>query len=129
MNIKSKQRGITFLGLVLYMGLIAFFVATGLTLYPLYYEKFEIISSIETVSNRPDAAKLSPSEVRKYFMRNMAMTNSKRFSPKNIKNHVKVIKGKKGEPNKVRIQYEAENNLYQDLYFVLNVEETRDLGE
>lgn len=128
MNIKSKQRGITFLGFIILMAVLAFFVATALAIYPLYYEKYQVVASLETVVNRPDADKLSTSEVRKYFMRGIALTNIKRFNKGVVNEHLKVLKAKKGQPKQVRLKYEARNNYFKDLYFVLDVEEYRPLG-
>lgn len=128
MNLKQKQSGLTFIGFVIIMALIAFFVGVGLKLYPLYYEKIQVISAMETVTNRPDAAKLSPTDVRKYFMRNIALTNITRFDKGEVKKLVKVIKGKKGEPNQIRVKYESESELLDDLSVIMYFEEYRPLG-
>ena len=131
MNNRRSQRGITFIGFCIVMGLIAFFVGLTLKLYPLYYEKFQIKSAMESVVVRPDAADLSPAEVRKFFMKNIALTNIKRFSggDKVVRQYVKIIKGKKGEPNKIRVEYEARNNAFKDLWFVLEFSEEMPLGD
>ncbi len=128
MHLKSKQQGMSFLGIVFLILVFVVFGALGLRLYPLYYDKFQIISAMQSVTERADAADLTPSQVRSYFMRNIEITNIRRFTDANIKQHLKILKGKKGEPNQMKLKYEAENKFFADIYFNLKFEETMPLG-
>lgn len=128
MHLKSKQQGMSFLGIVFLILVLVVFGALGLRLYPLYYEKFQIISAMKSVAERSDAADLTPSQVRTYFMRNIQITNIRRFTDANLKQYLKVLKGKKDQPNQMRLTYDAENKFFADIYFNLKFNETMPLG-
>lgn len=115
-----RQSGITFWGLCFVLFFIGVLVLFTLRAFPLYNEKFQIMSAINSIVDRPDASKLSESDVRKYFMRNIQITNIDRFNDRNVKDHVTVIKPKnRGEPRIMHVQYEARNDLFSDLDLVL----------
>lgn len=115
-----RQSGITFWGLCFVLFFIGVLVLFTLRAFPLYNEKFQVLSAIDSVVSRPDASKLSDADVRKYFMRNIQVTNIDRFNDRNIRDHVTVIKPKnKREPRIMHVQYEARNDLFSDLDLIL----------
>lgn len=115
-----KQAGITFWGLCFVLFFIGVLVLFTLRAFPLYNEKFQVMSAIDSVVNRPDASDLSEADVRKYFLRNIQVTNIDRFSSRNIKDYVNVIKPKSaGEPRIMHVQFEARNDLFSDLDLVM----------
>ena len=128
MNCLKKQQGLSFLGFVFLILVLIVFGALLLRLYPLYYEKFQIISAMKTVTERADAADLTPTQVRTYFMRNIEITNIRRFTDHNLKQYLKVLKGKKGQPNQMKLTYTSENKFFQDIYFTIKFDETMPLG-
>lgn len=119
-NMIKKQRGIGAAGWLTILGLIAFFVLLGLRLFPLYNEKMITVSAMNSVANRPDAAKLSKKDVVKYFLRNVQVGGSQRFDDAYAKDHVKIVKPKKrGEPRMLVVDFEARSEFFQDVQFVL----------
>ena len=123
-----KQKGITFIGLCFVLAFIAIVVLFVLRAFPLYNEKFQITAAINSVVSRPDAPELSETDVRKYFMRNIQITNIERFTDQNIKDHVEIIKSKKkGEPKLLHVHYEARNKLFSDLNLLLVFDKTAPL--
>ncbi len=126
-NKRSTQSGLTFMGFIFIIMILVLVGALVLRIYPLYYEKFQVINSMKTVSARPDASTLTAGQVRTYFLKNIEITNIRRFDG-TVKEHVKVLKGKKGEPNKIRVRYNAENVFFRDLFFTLKFDETMPLG-
>ncbi len=125
----TKQQGLTFIGLVFVLGFIAIVVLFGLRAFPLYNEKFQVISAMKSVATRPDATELSTKDVRKYFMRSMQVTNITLFTSKNIKDHLQVIKPKKrGEPKIMQLSYESRNKLFSDLNLMMSFDQKMPLS-
>ena len=115
-----KQSGITTIGLMIVFALIAGIVIIVLRLFPLYNEKFQIVSALNTVVSRPDAGDLTTKTAGKAFMKGIAVTNINRFDRYNLKEHLVVRKPKKkGEPKMLHMQYESRNKFFADIQFVL----------
>ena len=72
-NMRNKQHGIGFMGWSCILGAFAFFVLIGLRIFPLYNEKLIVINAMESVVNRPEAAKLSMSSQIKRRKKNIYM--------------------------------------------------------
>ncbi len=130
MNIsRNKQYGIGFLGWSCILGVVAFFVLIILRLYPLYNEKFVVISSMNAVANRPEAAKMPTKEVRKLFLRNMEISsNTVRFTDDSVKKLVKVTTDKKTKKRYIKVAYEGRNVFLKDIFFLLEFDHTVELG-
>ena len=115
-----KQSGMTAVGILLILVVLAGAVTIVLRLFPLYNEKFQVVSALNTVVSQPDAAKFTTKKAGKSFMTSMAITNIERFTDGNIKNHLVVIKPKKsGQPRVLHLHYEARNKFFADIEFVL----------
>lgn len=124
----SRQSGITFWGLMFVLVFIGLVVLFTLRAFPLYNEKFQVISAIDSVTSRPDASELSNAEVKKYFLRNVQISNVRRFSSNNIDDYVEIIKPeKRSDPKKIRVRYESRNVLFSDLYLLMNFDVTKPL--
>ena len=119
-NMINNQRGVTFIGWLVILALVGFFVLLTMRLIPLYNEKMGVISSMNAVASRTDAGKLSTFEVQKYFLRNADINGIRRFMDRNVRDHVTVERGvNKGDPKLMRVQYESRNKFFYDLEFVL----------
>ena len=64
MQTLKTQRGMTAIGWIIVLGLIAFFVLLALRLTPGYLEYFSVASSIESLENEPGITEKSPPEIR-----------------------------------------------------------------
>ena len=117
----NRQTGLTFIGLVFVLGIIALIVIFVLRAFPLYNEKYQIEAAMETVAAQPDADKKTVAEIRRSFENALAVTNIRRFYDENyMKAHVNLEKPKaRGEPPMFHIQYEATNTLFGDLHLLL----------
>ena len=116
------QQGITLGGLIVVLSFIAILVTFTLRAFPLYNEKMQIVSAMNSVVSKPDAAGMSESEIQKTFLRNIEATTSiQRFTDKNIKDYVQVIKPvKKGDPKVLQVAYQSTNVLFQDLKLMMD---------
>ena len=125
-HVSRTQHGLTLGGLIIVLGFIAVLVTFAVRAFPLYNEKMQIVSALNSVANQPDAATLSENEVRQRFLRNLtATTNINRFHDRNIKDHLKVVRGKSAsEPKKsIHFVYEARNKLVADLQLLLEFDQ------
>lgn len=59
----QKQKGMTAIGWLIVLGLIAFFVLTALRLIPMYLEFGKVNSVLESVANEPGLAGKTKSEI------------------------------------------------------------------
>jgi len=126
---RNKQYGIGFLGWSCILAVIAFFVLIILRIYPLYNEKFIVISSMHAVANRPEAAKMPTNDVRKFFLRNMEVSsNTVRFTDDSVKKLVKVTTDKKTKKRYINVAYEGRNIFLKDIFFLLVFDHTVELG-
>jgi len=117
-NMRNKQNGIGFVGWCSILGILAFFVLLTLRVMPLYSEKFQIITAMESVANKPKAKGMSITDLRKLFQKNIdATTNSTRFNTLTIKNLVKVVKDKKTKKRYLHVAYDGRNVFVKDLEF------------
>ncbi len=58
-----RQRGMTTIGLVLVLAMIAFFVLIGLKLYPIYYDSFKVGAALDSLKADPTLAGKTSAEV------------------------------------------------------------------
>lgn len=119
-NFVRKQDGITGIGIIFVLAVLAGVVLIVLRLFPLYNEKFEVVATLNTVVSQPDAAKFTTSSAGRAFMKAIGVTTVNRFDDRTIKENLKIIKPKKkGEPRVLHFQYEARNTFFADIEFVL----------
>lgn len=73
MRTKSMQRGMGFWGLLMVMGLIAFFTILGLKLLPPYIQYGKVKTALENVGKQPDAGNLERGEIKAALDRRFAI--------------------------------------------------------
>jgi type II secretory pathway pseudopilin PulG len=124
----NAEQGMTLIGFIMVIALIAFFALIVLRLFPLYNESFSATQSLTSVANAPEAAKLSDQDIRKIFLRNAQINGLSRFSEKNIKEYLTINKPETAGGNKtVTLQYEGRNKLFGNLEIVLVYDKTMEL--
>ena len=128
-NIMKKQDGITGIGIIFVLAVLAGVVLIVLRLLPLYNEKFEVTATLNTVASQPDAPKYTTTTAGNAFMRAIGTTTVNRFDDRTIKNHLKILKPKKkGQPRMMHFQYEARNKFVADIEFLLVFDKKIPLG-
>lgn len=118
---RSRQTGMTLGGLILVLSFIAILVTFVVRAFPLYNEKMQVVSAMNSVVGRPEAAGMSEKELAAAFLKNIqATTNLRRFTTQNIKQYVEVVKPEtRGDPKELRVHYQATNVLFRDLNLML----------
>ena len=128
-NIIRKQDGLTGIGIIFVLAVLAGVVLLVLRLFPLYNEKFQVVSTLNTVASQPDAATYTTKTAGKAFMRAISTTTINRFDDRTIKENLKVLKPKKkGDPRILHFQYEARNKFFADIEFALVFDKKIPLG-
>ncbi len=129
-NLRNKQYGIGFLGLSALLGVLAFFVLTGLRIFPLYTEKFAVIAAMESAAGRPDIEKLSKGKIRTSFQKNIEInSNTIRFSKdEDLKKLVNIVRDKKSGKKYLHVAYEGRNEYVRDIKFLLEFDHKVEIG-
>lgn len=122
---QSRQSGMTAGGLIFILAFIGVVVLFAVRAFPLYNEKMQVVSAMNTVASKPESAGMSERELTSAFLKNIqATTNLQRFTEKNLKDMVEVLKPEaKGEPKQLWVHYQASNVLFQDLFLMMNFDQ------
>lgn len=102
MSIRNRSRGITFIGFLVVLVVVGFFVYLGMRLVPMYIEYMGVVKSMEQVRSEPGAANMSPEQVRRslQFKFDAQYVESGAIPPEAIQ----VIR--QGNAQTLRIRYE-----------------------
>ena len=124
----NSQRGVTFLGWCIILGIIAFFVMITLRLFPLYNEKITVMTAMKSVAARPGISSASDADVLKQFLRTVQVGGSQRFNDTTVKEYAYVEKPQsKDDTRSLVVQFETRNKFFQDIEFVLNFDNSVEL--
>ena len=124
-NLIKHQEGMSFLGILIMLGMLGCFFLFGLRAFPLYTEYFAIKQAMKSVAAQPYKARNSISRVRSLLLKNLDINSVYSFNSKNIKT-VTTLKKKKSK----RILYFKHNKserLFGDLYLTLKIDESIEL--
>ena len=124
-NLLKHQEGMTFLGILIILGMLGCFFLFGLRAFPLYTEHFAIKQAMKGVAAQPYKSRNSITKVRNLLLKNLDINSVYSFNSKNIKK-VTTLKKKKGK----RILYfknDKSERLFGDLYLTLKTDESIEL--
>ena len=124
-NLLKHQEGITFLGILIILGMLGCFFLFGLRAFPLYTEHFAIKQAMKGVAAQPYKSRNSITKIRTLLLKNLDINSVYSFNSKNIKK-VTTLKKKKGK----RILYFnnlKSERLFGDLYLTLKTDESIEL--
>ena len=79
------QKGMTAIGWMLVLGLIAFFTLITLRMLPLYLEFSKVVSTLESLKEQPNITKQSKSEIVKLVRKRFDVNDVDNVDPKLIK--------------------------------------------
>ncbi|MFZ5594808.1 MAG: DUF4845 domain-containing protein [Pseudomonadota bacterium] len=115
----KKQRGLTAIGFVLLLGLIAFFAALAIKLTPLYLEHFEVSSVLKSVAQESDIGSKSAADIKDSIMKKLSINDVSHVT----KDDIEVSK----EDGKLRvtISYEARVPMVGNIDIVANFKDNK----
>ncbi|OGT30502.1 MAG: hypothetical protein A2W28_07675 [Gammaproteobacteria bacterium RBG_16_51_14] len=127
--IKRRQGGITFIGILLILAVLACFVLFVLKAFPLYNEYFAVKTAMNSVASQPADLLVTTRDIQKSFLKNVQLNNVQRFDDRSVKELVTIQKPeKKGQPRVMRVTYEARNVLFKNIYLLMAVDESIAIG-
>ena len=124
-NLLKHQEGITFLGILIILGMLGCFFLFGWWAFPLYTEHFAIKQAMNGVAGQPYKSRNSITKIRNLLLKNLDINSVYSFNSRNIKK-VTTLKKKKGK----RILYFnnlKSERLFGDLYLTLKTDESIEL--
>ena len=117
---KDKQRGITFLALLIILGLIGFFAVVILKVTPLYLENSTVNSALDDLVQDAGIGKKGKKAIRKKIDRNFYINDVKNISAKDIA----VEKSKEKKVWNVSANYEARTSLFANIGVFIEFQKT-----
>jgi uncharacterized protein DUF4845 len=96
-----KQRGMTFIGLVLIIAGVVFIATVGIKLYPSYMEFMTVKKAISRIGSQPGFAEMAPRDIKDSFDKSASIDNITAISSDDL-----VIAKGEGKPV-VSVQYQA----------------------
>lgn len=115
---QKSQQGATLIGVILFWGLVAFFLYIAMCLIPLYLENYSVKSSLESVQSDP--AIFSPTTIdvryaiKEGLRKRLMINNVKRVQVKDV-----TIDGTP-EGYKVTVAYDAQTHLIANIDVVIH---------
>jgi Domain of unknown function (DUF4845) len=79
-----RQRGATFLGMVIILAIVGFALYGGIRLFPIYMEYMAIVRAMEQTAKEADSASTSPQQLRTSLDRRWTIEDIKSIQPKDI---------------------------------------------
>lgn len=115
----KKQHGMTAIGFVMLLGMIAFFTAIALKLTPLYLEHFEVSSVLKSFAQEPGIASKSAAEIEDIIMKRLGINDVTHVTKDNIE-----ISKEDGKISIV-ISYEARVPMLANIDIVANFKDDK----
>lgn len=117
-----NQAGMTYLGMLILLIVIAFFAVVMIKVVPLYLEHFKVKSVLDSLKEESDTAKLPPNEIERRIMSRLDVNDVENVEAQ----HIKVERS--GGQTVVTIDYEARVPLFANLDVVAGFDNRVELG-
>ena len=111
---RSRQDGMTYMGMLILLVVIAFFAIVLVKVLPLYMEHFKVDSSLESLAqeSKDSQAALSPREIEKHLLNRLSINDVQHVT----KDNIKITR--EGRKTVVTVDYEARVTLFSNLDLV-----------
>ncbi|MFW5442799.1 MAG: DUF4845 domain-containing protein [Methylococcaceae bacterium] len=118
----KHQHGLTFLSILLILGIIAFFVLLTLKIAPIYMNHSKVKNALSAVESMVDVEALSKNEIRSSLSKRFGMN----YVEKVEKDDITITKH--GEYLKVEIEYERVEKVVGNLSVLVEFYESFEVG-
>lgn len=118
---RSRQDGMTYLGMLVLLIVIAIFATVLIKVLPLYMENFKVKSSLDSLAQeaKDDPTSLPQSEIEKHLLNRLSINDVEHVKKQNIKIT------KEGNKTVVAVDYEARVTLFDNLDLVAHFADNR----
>ena len=117
MKQNNKQLGMSMIGMVMFMSLLAFVVYAGIRLGPIYSEYYSVVKAMKLVANKPGAANKTPKAIKDDMMKSFHTSYVERVNAK----HIKVIRSR---GKQLQVKYDVQEPFIGNLDFLVHFEKT-----
>lgn len=117
-----KQKGLTLIGFIFVLAFALFIAYIGMKIGPLYLDNMSVEKAMNEVANEKGAARKSPYDIRLKFFTLMNI---------NAIDHVKEsnLKLVRGNPSRLRVTYEARENIMGNLDVIVSFDKSVPLSD
>ena len=122
MSFITRQRGLSFLGLIVLVGILGFAAVIGLKLVPIYMDSWKIDGVMESVIKEPDIAQQSRQEVIELMLKRLDINAVDAVNYSNYKERLTVSKRKNS--TSINVNYRIETLLIGNLSLVAEFDKT-----
>jgi len=113
----QKQKGMSMIGLVLFMSLLGFIAYAGMRLGPIYMEYYSVVKAMKLVASKPGAANKSPSVIKEEMAKSFYTSYVERVKKKDIK--ILRSRGKQ-----LQVKYDVQEPFIGNLDFLIHFDKT-----
>lgn len=122
MTTRHTQRGLSLLGFLLVLALVAVIALIGMRLFPIYSEYYSVVGAMENLKNQPGIEQKSPPEIKELFFRRLYVNYVESVEQKNVL----VRRGNRGM--EIRVKYEVRRPMVGNLDIVASFDKTVQLS-
>ncbi|MFV1969319.1 MAG: DUF4845 domain-containing protein [Pirellulaceae bacterium] len=122
MSFIARQRGLSFLGLIVLVGVLGFAAVIGLKLVPIYMDSWKIDGVMESVIKEPDITQQSRQEVIQLMLKRLDINAVDAVNYTNYKGVLTVSKRKNN--TSINVNYRIETPLIGNLSLVAEFDKT-----
>lgn len=117
MMIRHSQRGLTLLGFIAVLVIVAIFALVGMRLFPIYSEYYNVVGAMESLKKDVQIDTKAPSEIKQLFFRRLYVNYVESVKPKN------VLVSRSGGLH-IRVKYEVRRPMVGNLDVVASFDKT-----
>ena len=123
----ERQRGVTAIGWMIILAILAFFVLVTLRLFPLFNEKFTVEAAMKSVAHRNGIEQMSEHDILKNFERTVQVGGSYQFDDQSTLEKVHIEKSKDKKTRFIHVTYQQTNKFFDDVQFLLVFDKSMEL--
>ena len=118
---RRRQNGMTYLGMLILLVVIAFFAIVLIKVAPLYMEHFKVTSSLDSLAQeaKDKQTVLSPQEIEKHLLSRLSINDVQHVN----KDNISITR--EGRKTVVEVDYEARVTLFDNLDLVARFPDNR----
>lgn len=122
MHSMRHQRGLSFIGLVIVLGVGGFFAYCGMKLFPVYSEYYAVKDAMDALTQEPGIGNAAPKKIRDLLSRRFEISYVDSVKPEHV-----VITSKSGV--QLTVNYEVRRPLMYNLDFVAKFDYSVELAK
>ncbi len=121
MKLRKKQNGMSLIGVLLFMSLLAFIAYTGIRIGPIYSEYYSVVKAMDTVAGEPGVGNKAPSAIKDMMLKHFYTSYVERVKAKDIK--ITRNRGKK-----MVVKYDVQETFLGNIDLLIRCEKAVDLN-